>query len=317
MLCSCYFLPFFAMIFIKIDIFNFFYYNLNKKGRFMSLGFIGLGNLGTAVAKRLTDMNEEIIVYNRTKEKVENLGYKIAKSPKELIQKCDIVILCLFESEAVENIFNMQEGVLSANLEGKTIIDLTTNHFQKVLNFHKIVDEKGGEYLESPIFGSVAPALQGLVTIVASGKKETYESCKSILEKIGKEIFYLKQPGKASKMKLINNLCLGSFMATIAECSALGEACDIQKDTLLEILGVGGGQSLVLNAKKQKLLEEDYTAHFSNNAIYKDLHTLQDLAYSLNQPLYTAAVPKELFAKMKKNGKGEEDFCSIVQLFED
>ena len=159
--------------------------------------------------------------------------------------------------------------------------------------------------------------MQGLVTIVASGEKETYEFCKPFLEKIGKEIFYLKEKGQASKMKLINNLCLGSFMATLAECTALGEMCDIEKPKLLEILGVGGGQSLVLKAKTQKLIDEDFSAHFSNNAIYKDLHTLQDLAYSLNQPLYTAAVAKELFGKMKKDGKGEEDFCSIYQLFKD
>ncbi len=283
----------------------------------MALGFIGLGNLGQAIASRLTDMGEELKVYNRTKSKVEDLGYEIIDSPKELIEKCDVVFMCLFESSAVENILKMEDGLLSADLEGKTIIDLTTNHYEQVLSFHQLIDEKGGDYLESPIFGSVAPALQGLVTIVTSGKKETYDLCKPYLEKIGKEIFYLKEPGKASKMKLINNLCLGSFMATIAECTALGELCDIDKPKLLEILGVGGGQSLVLKAKTQKLIEEDFSAHFSNNAIYKDLHTLQDLAYSLNQPLYSAAVPKELFGKMKKDGKGEEDFCSIYQLFKD
>ncbi|MCP4971136.1 MAG: NAD(P)-dependent oxidoreductase [Arcobacter sp.] len=281
----------------------------------MAIGFIGLGNLGSAITKRLTDKKEEVIIYNRTKEKVLDLGYEIVDSPKELIKKCDTVFMCLFESKAVKNILEMEDGLLQADLEGKTIIDLTTNHFDDVLEFHKIIDEKGAEYLEAPVFGSVAPALQGLVTIVTSGKKETYESNKTLLEKIGKEIFYLKEPGQASKMKLINNLCLGSFMATLAECTALGESCDIEKAKLLEILGVGGGQSLVLKAKTQKLIEEDFTAHFSNNAIYKDLHTLQDLAYSKNQPLYTAAVPKELFGKMKKDGNGEEDFSSIYKLF--
>ncbi|WP_421715610.1 NAD(P)-dependent oxidoreductase [Arcobacter arenosus] len=283
----------------------------------MAIGFIGLGNLGRAIASRLTDMGEELKIYNRTKSKVEDLNYEIKDSPKQLIEDCDVVFMCLFESSAVKNIFEMEDGLLSADLTGKTIIDLTTNHYEQVLSFHEKIDEKGGDYLESPIFGSVAPALQGLVTIVTSGKKETYELCKPYLEKIGKEIFYLKEPGKASKMKLINNLCLGSFMATIAECTALGEMCDIEKPKLLEILGVGGGQSLVLKAKTQKLIEEDFSAHFSNNAIYKDLHTLQDLAYSLNQPLYSAAVPKELFGKMKKDGRGEEDFCSIYQLFKD
>ncbi|RXJ68461.1 6-phosphogluconate dehydrogenase [Halarcobacter ebronensis] len=281
----------------------------------MAIGFIGLGNLGSAVAKRLTDMGETLKVYNRTKSKALDLGYEAFDSPKELIDNCDIVFMCLFESLAVENILEMENGLLSADLQGKTIIDLTTNHYEKVLTFHNKISQKGGEYLESPIFGSVIPALQGAVTIVASGEKETFDECKPLLEKFGKEIFYLKEPGKASKMKLINNLCLGSFMATIAECTALGEACDIEKPKLLEILGVGGGQSLVLKGKTQKLIEEDFSAHFSNNAIYKDLHTLQDLAYSLNQPLFTAAVPKELFGQMKKEGKGEEDFSSIYQLF--
>lgn len=283
----------------------------------MSVGFIGLGNLGTAITKRLSDVGEELKVYNRTKSKVEHLGYEILNSPKELIEECDTVFMCLFESSAVSNILEMENGLLAANLENKTIIDLSTNHFEDVLTFHDKINEKGGKYLEAPVFGSVAPALQGLVTITTSGKKEVFEECKPLLEKIGKEIFHLEQAGQASKMKLINNLCLGSFMATLAECTALGEACDIEKAKLLEILGVGGGQSLVLKAKTQKLIDEDFSAHFSNNAIYKDLHTLQDLAYSKNQPLYTAAVPKELFGKMKKDGKGEEDFSSIYQLFKD
>lgn len=283
----------------------------------MSIGFIGLGNLGSAIAKRLTDMNENLIVYNRTKSKAEKLGYKIANSPKDLLKECDSVFICLFESSAVENIFKMENGILDADLNGKTIIDLTTNHFEDVLNFHEMITSKGGEYLESPIFGSVAPALVGAVTIVTSGEKSTFEKCKPLLEKIGKEIFYLEQKGQASKMKLINNLCLGSFMATIAECTALGEACDIDKKSLLEILGVGGGQSLVLKAKTQKLIDEDFSAHFSNSAIYKDLHTLQDLAYTLNRPLYTASIPKELFAQMKQNGCAQEDFSSIYKLFKD
>lgn len=281
----------------------------------MAIGFIGLGNLGKAITQRLTEMGEEVIVYNRNKDKIKDLPYTIATSPKALIEECETVFMCLFDSLAVNDILSMENGLLSANLKGKTIIDLTTNHYETVLNFHYAINDKGGDYLESPVFGSVAPALQGLVTIVTAGKEEVFNTCKPLLEKIGKEIFFLKEPSSASKMKLINNLCLGSFMATIAECTALGEACNIDKAKLLEILGVGGGQSLVLKAKTQKLIDEDFSAHFSNNAINKDLHCLQDLAYSLKRPLYTAAVPKELFSKMKMDGKGEEDFSSVYQLF--
>ena len=142
-----------------------------------------------------------------------------------------------------------------------------------------------------------------------------FNEVKPLLEKFGKEIFFLEKPSAATKMKLINNLCLGSFMATLAECTSLAEDCEIDKVKALEILGVGGGQSLVLKAKTQKLIDEEFAPHFSNDAINKDLHCLQDLAYSMNKPLYTASVPKELFSKMKMMGKGEEDFSSIYQLF--
>ena len=281
----------------------------------MRIGFIGLGNLGQAICTRLASQNIELTVYNRNKDKIKDLPYEKANTPKELLANCEVIFLCLFDSPAVENILTGVDGLLCEELKGKTIIDLTTNHYDDVLKFHEMVNNIGANYLENPVFGSVAPALKGELTVVSSGKIEVFEAVKPILEKIAKEIFHLPTPSSATKMKLINNLCLGSFMATLAECTALAENCHIPKAKALEILGVGGGQSLVLKAKTQKLIDEDFSPHFSNNAINKDLHLLQDLAYNLQQPLYSAAIPKELFSKMKMMGKGEEDFSSIYQLF--
>lgn len=281
----------------------------------MKIGFIGLGNLGKAICTRLSSLGDELIVYNRNKEKIKDLPYQIANTPKELLQECEVIFMCLFDSDAVKNILTQENGLLCDELKGKTIIDLTTNHYKEVLEFHKMVNDIGGNYLENPVFGSVAPALNGALTVVSSGRIEVFDNVKPVLEKIAVEIFHLPVPSSATKMKLINNLCLGSFMATLAECTALAESCEIPKAKALEILGVGGGQSLVLKAKTQKLIDEDFSAHFSNNAINKDLHLLQDLAYNLKLPLYSAAIPKELFSKMKMMGKGEEDFSSIYQLF--
>jgi len=281
----------------------------------MPIGFIGLGNLGTAVVTRLKEVGAEVLTYNRTKEKAISKGFDVVDTPKELLKKCDVIFLCLFDSSAVDNILHMEDGLLCEELKGKTVIDLSTHHFEDVLEVHKIMEEFEVKYLENPVFGSVTPALAGVLTLVASGKKEVYDEVKPLLEKIGKEIFFLGKQGSATKMKLINNLCLGSFMATIAECTSLAEDCEIPKEKALDILGVGGGTSLVLNAKKQKLITENFSAHFSNDAINKDLHCLQDLAYKMKKPLYSAAIPKELFSKMKMMGKGDEDFSSIYQLF--
>lgn len=281
----------------------------------MAVGFIGLGNLGAAIAKRLQSMNEEVLVWNRTKEKAEAKGFVCERSPKALLEKCDVVFLCLFDSFGVREVLTMEEGLLSQTLHGKTIIDLSTNHFKDVIEFHACVDAKGGSYLEAPVLGSVVPASKGELTAVCAGKESVFVACKPLIEKFASTIFHLQEAGFAAKMKLINNLCLGSFMATIAECTALGEACGIDKKALLEILGAGGGKSLVLAAKTQKLIDEDFSPHFSAEAIAKDLHCLQDLAYSLNRPLYTASVTKELFSKMKMLGDGKEDFSAIYKLF--
>ena len=149
------------------------------------------------------------------------------------------------------------------------------------------------------------PTLQGLVL----------SPTRELAKQIGKHLFHLETPGMATKMKLINNLALGSFMATLAEALAFGENVGIDKATVLDILDVGGGQSLVLNAKKAKLLAEDFSPHFSNSLIYKDLHCLQDLAYEQHQPLFTGAVTKELFARTIAEGMESLDFSSIYKLF--
>ena len=154
----------------------------------MAIGFIGLGNLGTAITTRLSQLGETLVVYNRNIEKIKDLGYEIVSSPKEILQKCDVIFLCLFDSEAVKQILTGDNGLLCEELKGKTIIDLTTNHYEEVLEFHKLVNDFGANYLENPVFGSVAPALKGELTVVSSGKIEVLEAMKPILEKIAKEI---------------------------------------------------------------------------------------------------------------------------------
>jgi len=277
----------------------------------MKIGFIGLGNLGGTIANRLIEQGEELVLYNRTKGKADNINAKEADSLQELIAEVDIAFMCLFDSPAVEQTLN---ELCKHNLDGKIIIDLTTNHFDYPESFYKMLKEKNASYLESPVLGSVAPAKAGALTILVSSDEEPYKKTLPLLEKIGANIFYLKEITLATKMKVINNLSLGSFMATIAECLSLAEKSGLEKNKVLDILAVGGANSMVLNAKKEKLSKEDFTPHFSNKAIYKDLHTLEDLAYKLKTPIYTSKLPKELFAKTFEKNEENLDFSSIYNI---
>ena len=281
----------------------------------MHLGFIGLGHLGKAIAGHLADCGHTLTVWNRTPSKAEGMKAETASSPWATTDKAEIIFVCMFDSKAVHSILSQEGGLLSGDLSGKIIVDLSTNHFKEVPLFHELCAKAGGVYLEAPVLGSVVPASQGALTVLVSGNEAGYEKARPVLENIGKNLFYLKEPGLATKMKLINNLALGSFMATIAEALSLGETIGIKKEEILEILSVGGGNSLVLTAKKNKLLQEDFSTHFSSALIYKDLHCLQDLAYEEKKTLFTGAVVKELYARTFAEGIAQEDFSAIYKLF--
>ncbi len=280
----------------------------------MKTGFIGLGHLGKAMAGRLMAEGIELAVWNRTAEKAADLGAAIAASPADLAARADIIFLNLFDSEAVRSVVSGAGGILDADCTGKIIIDTSTNHFEDVTHFHEMLKEKGAYYLEAPVLGSVVPASQGSLSVLVSGEKHVYEKALPLLEKIGKNIFYLEKPALATRMKLINNLVLGSFMATLAEAVTFAEAAGIEKAYAIDMLLAGAGNSAVLHAKKEKLLKEDFSTQFSSALIYKDLHYLQDLAFSLKRPLFTGAVAKELFGMTFGRGMADQDFSAVYEV---
>lgn len=283
----------------------------------MKVGFIGLGNMGKTMAKRLLAERVELSVWNRTQEKAADLGVEVVENPAALISKSEVVVLNLFDSDAVKFVMTGPKGLLEGDCHGKIVIDTTTNHFDSVTHFHDFLKGQGGWYLEAPVLGSILPAAQGALTILVSGEKGAYDKALPLIEKMGKHIFFLERQGLATKMKLINNLVLGSFMATIAEAVAFAEAAGVSRDAVLDIFSVGAANSAVFNAKREKLLKEDFSAHFSSALIYKDLHYLQDLARSLRRPLLTGSVVKEAFAMTLHKGIEDLDFSGIYRVFKD
>ena len=283
----------------------------------MKAGFIGLGHLGRAMAGRLASQGVDLILWNRSPEKAADLGREmglpVAESPVALSQECEVIFLNLFDSAAVRAVLQGKGGLLAGDMRGKLVIDTTTNHFKDVADFHNLASSCGGSYLEDPVLGSVVPASQGKLTVLASGEKEAYERALPYLEKLAASIFYLGEPGLATRMKLVNNLILGSFMAAISEALALGEAAGVEEATVLDILAAGAGASGVLSAKKDKLLQDDFSPQYQSALIYKDLHYLQDLAFQLKRPVFLASAVKEMYGLTYARGEEKLDFSALYR----
>ncbi len=279
----------------------------------MKLGWIGVGSLGKAMLGRLLEKDWKPVVWNRTLSKLENLDVEKALSPEEVLQKSEIIGICLHDSQAVREIL---EKLLKAGITEKIIVDFTTNHFEEVLDFHEMVSQGGGYYLESPVLGSVIPASKGELTILVSGKEEAFLKVKPLLECLSKRIFFFEIPGKASKFKLINNMVLGGFLAVLSEAVALAESMGFERKEILEVLESGAGQSLVLSAKKNKFLQDDLSPHFSVKNMVKDLDYLSEMAKREGKAIPLAAEVRELYRSALKRDP-EKDFLLIWKVFKD
>lgn len=283
----------------------------------MKVGFIGLGSLGKEIAKRLSSQGVELLVWNRTKKKAQELGFQVADSPKELISQVDRVFLIVFDSQASEEVIFGKDGLVEGPIEGKTIIDMTTNHYRYVVEAQQELEKRGAFYLDAPILGSVIPARKGELTILVGGDKEKFEENRPVFEKFCKVIMYVGPVGNATKLKLINNIVLGGFMEILSEAIAVGERAGLPKDLIIEVLSNGAGKSYILDVKKQKLLEEDFETHFSVNLIYKDLHYAQDLVKDIKAFTMTLQNVKEAYGLARFKGLGELDFSAVYKMFKD
>jgi 3-hydroxyisobutyrate dehydrogenase len=283
------------------------------------VGFVGLGNLGRAIAKRLTDQGVEMVVWNRTLEKArkfaEETGSQVARTPAELMDRVDRVFVIVFDSHASEEVIFGEEGLAKGDIAGKTIIDMTTNHHRYTEMAYRELKERGAHYLDAPILGSVIPAQRGELTVVVGGDRDRFEENRHLFEKFCKNIFYVGEAGRATKIKLINNIVLGGFMDLIAEAVAIAERAGIGREEILEILNAGAGRSYILDVKRKKILEEDFSPHFSVNLIHKDLHYVQDLLAELGLFSFTTAAVKETYGIAKSLGLGDLDFSAVFKVF--
>ncbi len=279
----------------------------------MKVGFIGLGHLGKPMAKNLISQGADLMVWNRTREKAEDLGVEMAHSPADMMSKADVIFLNLTDSRAVESVMHSEDGLLEGDCQDKIVVDTTTNHFEDVEKFSKVFEEKGARYLETPVIGSVIPASQGTLTVLVSGDREVYQRALPYLKIIGEPVFFMGEQGLATRMKLINNMVLGSLMSTLAEAVVIGEEAGLDREKVLEILSAGAGDSKILNAKREKLLNEDFSAHFKSSLIYKDLHYLQDMVREMKMPLFTGTIAKELYGITLSKQMEDMDFSAVYK----
>lgn len=277
----------------------------------MKIGWIGLGKMGKPMSGQLLKAGYDVTVYNRTTEKEDKLkseGAKTAKSPKQLMEECDLIFMMISDDEAVRNVFEGEDGILAAKVKDRIVINMSTvsPDISKEMAF--LLKEKENKYLDAPVSGSVKQAEEASLVIIVGGEKEAYEKAKPVLEKIGKKTVYVGDNGLGNATKLAVNTFLGIVTQGLAEVIEFAREMDVKTEDLMEILNNGALASPFVKIKGDAIMNEDYNAAFTLEHLTKDLRLAKQSG--LNAPLGNAAW--ETFSNAEKE-LGDEDVAAIIK----
>ena len=282
----------------------------------IKIGWVGLGNMGIPMARNLINKGFPVCVYNRTKEKEKellNLGASAADSLQQLSQISDIIITMVSDDAAVEEIYNSNTGLLTDPSANILMIDMSTVGVQTSKKLAMNCNNKSVHFLEAKVSGSVKPAEEGKLLIMAGGEIADYQKAQPVLETLGNPIFYLGDVGKASAAKLCINYFLALTLEGLAETVLFAQKLDINTKDMLKVINESGCASGITKIKAEPILKNDFAPAFALKHITKDLRLAQKegLAFPLFPPLLAS------FQDASQTGYGEKDVMSIISFLDE
>ena len=277
----------------------------------LTVGLIGLGNMGTAFAERLLDGGYDLLVFNRTAAKAEPLaarGAAVADTAEELAQRVDVVLTSLPNDEALESV---AEEVVGAMRPHGVLVDLSTVSPGASARVAGLADEASVGYLRAPVSGNPAVVRAGNLSLIVSGPRETLERVEPVLTTIGPTVHYVGEGEQARIVKLALNLMIAGLAQLMSEALVLAEASDVSREDLLETMGSSAVGAPFVKYKTEPLLRDDFSATFTTALMEKDIDLILDVAKQSGVELPVTQEMKSLLRATAEAGYADDDFMAL------
>lgn len=279
--------------------------------RARSIGVIGLGLMGTALAERFLEAGFVVRIWNRTRDKAERLLTQGANWSECPMQDVDCVVVSLYTTEVVTDVL---EGFAHAWHPGLSVIDTTTGEPGKVEALAARLADHGVDYLEAPISGSSVQTRQGEATVLVGSSGEAFERWRDLWALMGAKVIRTGPVGSASRMKLITNLVLGLNRAVLAEGLAYAEALGVAPAAALEVLSASMAYSRAMDVKGRKMVDRDYAVQARLSQHLKDIRLILGSAAEAGLSLPFSEVHRGLLERAESEGLGEADNSAILEV---
>jgi 3-hydroxyisobutyrate dehydrogenase-like beta-hydroxyacid dehydrogenase len=278
------------------------------------IGFIGLGLMGSRLARRLHATGWNIRAWNRSpRPLVEVNEERIAPAPSvaSLVADSDVILSSLANDEAVRSVYFDEGGVFSAVEPGTVILEMSTISPDLSRSLHREAHARSVDLLDVAISGSTPAVDAGTITLLAGGDNETFEQCIPLFESIAKQWFLIGPGSSGVQMKLVVNLLLGLHMQGIAEAVSLGEHLHIDRNVLLDVLSKTAVIAPAMVGKILKIKESDYTPQFPLRLMSKDMDLVMEAARKSGADLPAASVARSVLAA-NALASGDLDLSAIT-----
>lgn len=284
-----------------------------------TIGFIGLGTMGSPMASNLLKQGYEVTVYNRTIAKCESLvtqGATAATTPRKATESVDTIITMVSDDNSIRAVYEGEDGVLAGLKAGMTVIDCSTISPSLVKQLAEQVTAKGASFLDAPVTGSSPAAIDGTLVFMIGGSEEVLAKEQDIFDCLGKKILHMGPNGSGAVAKLAHNTIVGINNLALAEGFAIASKSGLPADAFLELVQLGSAGSKAAELKGNKIINHDFTNQFSLALMLKDLKLASALTDGSGIPAPMLNVAKSLFQAGQSEGYGDDDLSSVVKIYE-
>jgi 3-hydroxyisobutyrate dehydrogenase-like beta-hydroxyacid dehydrogenase len=285
-------------------------------GTLPSIGWIGAGRMGAAMAGFILRAGYPVLVCSRTaasRQRLVALGARDTASPAECARAADIVFSSIPDDTVLRAIALGPDGVLANARPGAVFVDTSTVSGEASMDVAREADRRGVPYLRAPVSGNAASAQRGEVTVLVSGPRSAWDAVRPVVETFSNAQVYLGDADEARIMKLVINALVVNFAQAMAEALALGRKAGLDWKLMLDTIAQSTLTSPWLKAKAGLLKSRDFTPTMTTQLLLKDIDLMLAAARANAVPMPLTAATRQLMQAVVGAGYGAEDYMATVK----
>ncbi|MGD9944550.1 MAG: NAD(P)-dependent oxidoreductase [Burkholderiaceae bacterium] len=281
------------------------------------VAFLGLGVMGHPMAGHLQRAGHQVTVYNRTAAKADQwaaeYGGASASTPHLAARDADIVFACVGNDDDLRSVVLGEHGAFAGMKPGAIFVDHTTASAEVARELHDVAVRKGLLFLDAPVSGGQAGAVNGALTVMCGGEQQVFDRVQPVAMAFARACTLVGPPGAGQLAKMVNQICIAGLVQGLSEGISFGLAAGLDMKLVLEVIGKGAAQSWQMDNRGTTMIEDKFDFGFAVDWMRKDLGLCLDEAHRNGAPLPVTALVDQFYGDVQRLGGGRWDTSSLIK----